>query len=304
MVPATSVVYGQAFPSKVIRIITAAAGGGSDFNARQVAQGISGPLGQQVIVDNRTPLQASETVSKAAPDGYTLMVGGDSMWVLSLLRQTPYDPVSDFTPISLISMDANVVAVHPSIPVKSIKDLIALAKAKPGELNYSSTPTGGSPHLAAELFKSMAGVNIVRVGYSGGAAAITALISGEVQMTIASAGSATPHAKSGKLNALAVTTAQPTALVPGLPTVAASGLPGYEFVGVTGIWAPAKTPASIIDTLNREIVRALNRPDVKERFLNSGLEIVASSPVQFAAAIKADMAKMGKVIKDAGIKLE
>ena len=167
-----------------------------------------------------------------------------------------------------------------------------------------SAAVGGSAHLAAELFKSMAGVNIVHVPYKGGAAAITALISGEVQLTITDAGLVAPHVKSGKLRALAVTSAEPSALAPGLPTVAASGLPGYEAVGMTGMFAPAKTPAAIINRLNQEIVRVLNLPDVKERFLNAGVEVVASSPEQFAAKIKSDIATISKVIKDAGIKTE
>ena len=179
-----------------------------------------------------------------------------------------------------------------------------MAKARPGELNYASGATGGSTHLAAELFKSMAGVNIVHVPYKGSAPAITALISGEVQLTITDVGLVAPHVKSGKLRALAVTSAEPSALVPGLPTVAASGLPGYEAVGMTGILAPAKTPAAIINRLNQEIVRVLNMPEVKEQFFNAGVEVVGSSPEQFAATIKSEIAKLGKVIKDAGIKVD
>jgi tripartite-type tricarboxylate transporter receptor subunit TctC len=188
--------------------------------------------------------------------------------------------------------------------VKSVKELIALAKAKPGVLNYSSSGTGGSTHLAQELFKAMAGVNIVHVPYKGTAATITALVSGEVQLTINDAGLVAPHAKSGKLRALAVTSAMPSALAPGLLTVAASGLPGYEWVGTTGMWAPVKTPGAIIDRLNQEIVRLLNGADVKQRFFNAGAEVVASSPEQFAAVIKSDIVRMGKVIKDAGIKVD
>ena len=306
MVLGAGVVSGQDYPNKPIRIVTAAAGGGSDFMARQVAQGISGPLGQPVIVENRGGgIIPVDYVSKAPPDGYTLLVQGAVAWVAPLLlRKAPYDMVRDFSPISLLVKEVYLVAVHPSLPVKSVRELIALAKTRPGELNYSSSIAGGSGHLAGELFRSMAGVNIVHVPYKGTAASITALISGEVQLTITDAGLMTPHVKSGKLRALAVTSAEPSALVPGLPTEAASGLPGYEAVGRTGIWAPAKTPAAIIERLNQEIVRVLNLPDVKERFFNAGVEPVGSSPEQFAAIVKADIAKLGKLIKDAGIKVE
>ena len=194
-----------------------------------------------------------------------------------------------------------VVTVHPSLPVKSVRELIALAKAKPGQLNYANGGTGGAQHLATELFKSMAGVNIVGIPYKGGPPSVTAMMSGEVQVMINDLGLVAPQMKTGKLRALAVTSATPSALTPGLPTVSASGLPGYEWVGATGIYAPAKTPTAIIDRLNREIVRALNLPEVKEWFLNAGEEIVASSPAQFATTIQTEITKTAKIIKDADI---
>ncbi len=306
MVLGVGVVSGQTYPDKPIRIATAAAGGGSDFMARLVAQGISGPLGQPVIVENRGGgIIPVDFVSKAPADGYTLLVQGGVAWVAPLLlRKAPYDVVRDFSPISLLVREVYIVAVHPSVPVRAIKELMALAKARPGELNFSSSTAGGSGHLAGELFKALAGVNIVHVPYKGTASSITALISGEVQLTITDAGLITPHVKSGKLRALAVTSADPSALFPGLPTVAASGLPGYEAVGRTGIWAPAKTPSAIIDRLNQEVVRALKLPDLKEKFLNAGVEAVGSSPEQFAAIIKAEIVTLGNLIKDAGIKLD
>jgi tripartite-type tricarboxylate transporter receptor subunit TctC len=190
------------------------------------------------------------------------------------------------------------------MPIKSIKELVALAKAKPGELDYASSAIGGTPHLAVELFKHMAGVNIVRIPYKGSAPALIGLMAGEAHMTITDIGLAAPHAKSGKLRALAVTSAQPSTLAPGLPTVTASGVPGYEAIGMTGMFAPARTPAAIINRLNQEILRMLNQPEVKERFLNSGVEPVGSSPEQFAAAVKSDIDKLGKLIRDAGIKSE
>ena len=293
---------GQEYPNKPVRIIAPAAGGGADFTARLIAQGLAASLGQPVVVDNRTGILASEAVSKAPPDGYTLLVIGGSLWIGPLLQKMPYE-MSDVAAISLTDRTANLLAVHPSLPVKSVTALIALAKTKAGELNYSSSPVGSPNHLAAELFNSMAGVNIVRVVYKGTAQAITALIGGEVQMIITDAGLLTPHAKSGKLRALAVTSVQPYALAPGLPTVAAT-VPGYESGSVTCVFAPAKTPAAIINRLNQEIVRYLARADVNERFLNTGVEPVGSSPEALIAQIKSDTAKWSKVIKDEGIRID
>ena len=300
---AAGVVSGQDYPSKPIRIITLAAGGGSDFTARQISQGISGPLGQSVIVDNRTAVLASEAVSKAAPDGYTLLVGGASIWIFPLLQKAPYD-VNDLSPISLISREVNILTVHPSLPVKSVKELIAMAKARPGQLNYAAGVIGGPQHLSAELFKALAGVDIVRVSYKGTAPALAAQMGGEVQLSFADVGAVMPHVKAGRLRALAVSSAEPSALAPQLPTVAASGVPGYELVGMTVIMAPARTPAPIITRLNQEVVRAVNQPDVKDRILKMGAEIVATSSERLASIIKSDVARMGKVIKDAGIKVE
>jgi tripartite-type tricarboxylate transporter receptor subunit TctC len=293
---------GQEYPNKPIRVVVPAAGGGADFTARIVTQGISGPLGQPVIVDNRgTGMIQADYLFKSPPDGYSLTIAGSTFWIAPLLQNLPYDAIRDFSPVALLVQEVRVVFVHTSMPVKSIKDLIALAKARPGELNYGSSAIGGPAHLASELFKSMAGVNIVHIPYKGGVAQNTALITGEVQMSIADAGGAMPHVKSGKLRPLAVTSAMPSALLPGLPTVAAT-LPGFESVGLTGMFAPGKTPAAIITRLNQEIVRFLNLPDVKERFLNAAVEVVASSPDQFAATIKTEIVKTSKLIKEAGFK--
>ena len=301
---AMSVAHAQDYPNKPIRIVTSAAGGGTDFVARQIAEGISGPLGQPVVIDNRAiGAIVGEVVSKAPADGYTLMVSGGGLWLAHLFRAVPYDAVRDFSPISLLVREVSVLAVHPSLPVRSVKELIALAKARPGELNYSANAAGTTAHLATELFKSLAGVNVVHVPYKGSAPAVTALLSGEVQVTIFDAGLVMPHANAGRLRALAVTSATPSALTPGLPTVASSGVPGYEAVGMTGTWAPAKTPAAIISRLNQEVNRAVNRGDVKERFFKAGVEVVASTPEQFETAIKSDIAKTDKLIKDGGIKV-
>ena len=304
MVLGAGMVFGQNYPNKPIRIVASAAGGSGDFAARLIAQGLSGVLSQQVVVDNRGGVIPGEIVSKAPPDGYTLLIDAASFWIGPLLQETPYDPVKDFAPVTLTDSAPNVLVVNPSLPVKSVKELIALAKARPGELNYGSSSTGSTPHLAAELFNMMAGVKIVRVPFKGSGPAVISLLGGQVQLMFATAGSVAPHVKSGRLRALAVASLQPSALAPGLPTIAASGVPGYEAVAFEGMFAPAKTPVAIIDRLNQEIVRVLNRAEVKERFFNAGVETVGSTPEEFAAAIKSNVAKWGKLIKDAGIRDE
>ena len=300
------VASGQDYPNKPVRMVTAAPGAAGDFVARLAALGLTESWGQQVIVENRggSGVIPIEIVAKALPDGYTLLVFGTTLWLLPLIQKVSYNPIGDFSPITLAAVTPLLLVVHPSLPVKSIKELIAWAKAKPGELNYASGISGSATHLPAELFKAMAGVNIVRVAYKGGAPAISALIGGEVQVMFATASGAGPHVNSGRLRALAVTSAQPSALFPGLPTVAASGLPGYDAASIMCIFAPAKTPAALVGRLNRDIVRVLNKADVKERFIKAGSEVVASSPKQLAAAMKADMATMGKVIRDAGIRAQ
>lgn len=298
-------VFGQDYPTRPIRIVTTAAGGGGDFATRIVGEGIAGPLGQPVIVDNRTGVVPGEIVAKAAPDGYTLAVVGGAFWIAPLLRKTPYDTEKDFSYISILVAEVSVLVVNASLPVKSVKDLIVLAKAKPGALNYaSSSGAGGTGHLAGELFKSMAGVNMVWVPYKAATEAYTALLNGEAQVMITDVGGVAPLVKAGKLRALGVTSLQPSALAPGLPTVTASGLPGYEVVNRTSIVGPAKTPAAIIGRLNREIVRVINQQDIKTRFLNSQTETVGSTPDEMATIIKAYIETWGKVIKDAGIKAE
>src|SRR5688572_23260513 len=245
-----SIAWGQEYPNKPVRIVTSGIGGGSDFIARQVAQGITERLGQPVIVDNRGSGTApGEAVAQAPADGYTLLVGSNSLWTGPLLQKISYDAVRDFLPISMTTRAPLFLVVHPSLPVKSVKDLIALAKAKPGQLNYSTGAIGASTHLAAELFKSMAGVNIVRVSYKVAAMQATDLISGYVQLHFGSGGTVAAHITSGKLRAVAITSATPSALAPDLPTVAASGVPRYEFVALDGIFAPAKTPDIAIKRL-------------------------------------------------------
>jgi tripartite-type tricarboxylate transporter receptor subunit TctC len=232
------------------------------------------------------------------------MVVGTVIWIEPLLRGiSPYNMATDFAAITLATSTPSILVVHPSLPVKSVRDLIVFAKARPGALNSASGPSGGSPHLAAELFKAMAGVDIVHVPYRAIALALVNLIGGEVQLAFPVAASGLPHVKSGRLRGLAVTSLTPSAILPGLPTVAAT-LPGYEAASISGMFAPANTPAPIINRLHQEAVRVLNQPDVKEKFLNSGTEIVASLPEQLSAKVRSEILRMGKVIKDAGIRVE
>ena len=300
-VPAVDLVHSQSYPNKPIRVLVSPVGGGNDFVARLIAPGISAPLGQQVVIDNRPTRTLPDAMMKSPPDGYTLMIMSGGLWLFPLMAEVNYDMARDFAPITLAVKSPNVLVVHPSLPVRSVKELIALAKARPGQLNYSVGGLGGMSHLSVELFKTMAGVNMVLVNYKSGSQEIADLIGGQVQLAFNPGGSAAPHVKSGKLRALAVTTAEPSALFPGLPTIAASGLPGYEATSTYGVFAPARTPEAIIKRVNQEVVRFVHTPEAKERFLNGGTEPAGSSPEAFAALIKSDMIKWGKVMRDAGI---
>jgi len=294
----------QPYPSKPVRILTSAPGSSDDLAARLVAQGITNGLGQQAIVDDRGVV-AVEIAAKSPPDGYTLLLYGSPMWLAPFMRDNlPYDPVKDFAPVTWATNSPNLLVVHPSLPVKSVHELIALAKARPDELNYGSGSAGSTPQLAAELFRSMTGVKIVRVAYKGSGPALTALLGGEVQFMFPSTGSANPLLNSGKLRPLAVTSLKRSALAPGLPTVAESGLPGYESASLLAVFAPAGTPNAIVQRLSQEMVKALQRPEAKERLFKAGIEAVGSTPEQFAVTLKSEMAKWGKVIKDAGIRSE
>ncbi len=294
--------YAQSYPTKPIRILTSEPGGGTDLTARIIAPGLTVGLGQPVVIENRNALIGIELAAKAPADGYTLLLNGPAIWLTQFMRDNvPWDPIKDLAPITLAVSVPNLVVVHPSLPVKSVRELVALAKSRPGELNYGSGPAGAPPHLAGELFKALAKVNIAAIPYRGSGLAITALIGGQVQLMFPSVGSVVPHVKSGRLRALAVTSAQPSELLPGLPTVAASGVPGYEMVGIYGVFAPASTTASIIQRLNQEFVRVLHQPEIRQRFLNDSVEAVGNSPEQLASTMKADLVKMGKLIKDIGI---
>ncbi len=300
-----SAAVGQNYPYKPIRMLSGEAESGGDITGRLIGQKMASSLGQPMIMDNRGGSIVIPTMMmvKAAPDGYTVLLYAGSVWLLPFLQDgVPYDPVRDFSPITLASSSPNVVVVNPLVEARSIRELIALAKAKPGGLNYSSSTIGSSSHLAGALFNSMAGVNIQNIPYKGSGPAAVALVGGEVQVMFSNTGVVTPHLKAGRVRALAVTSAQPSALLPDLPTVAASGLPGYEVATIFGIFAPAKTPSAIINKLNQEMVRALRMSDVKEKLLSVGIDAIGSSPAELASTMKADMARMGTVIKTLGIR--
>ncbi len=296
----------QTFPTKPLRMLTAGLGGGSDLAARLISSGLSEALGQEVIVDNRVGgVIIAEIAAKASPDGYTLFTYSNTLWLIPFMRsKTPYDPVKDFAPVTLVGNSTMVLVTHPSVPANSVRELIALARAKPGELNYASGPSGAIPHLSGELFKALAGVNIVHIGYKGVGLAVVDVIGGRVQIMFPNASAALPHARSGRLKAHAVTSAKPSPLAPGLPTIAASGLPGYECVAMYAVFLPAKTPAPLVKRLNHEIVRVLTRPDIRDKFLLASTEIDASSPDGLAATMKSEMSRMGKVITAANIRAE
>ena len=261
---AASAVQAQSFPAKPIRIITSGVGGAGDVASRLVAQGIAPALGQQVIVDNRAsgPIPVEVTL-KSPADGYTLMLYGSTVWLGPYLRANAPDPLRDFAPISLAATAPNILVVHPSLPVKNVKELVALAKARPGALNYGTTGIGSSPHLAAELFQSLAGVQFVRISYKGAGAALTDLIGGQIQLSFATASSVSPHLKTGRLRALGVSSARESVLLPGLTTIAAAGLPGYESSSLQGVFAPAGVPAPVLQKLSQEIMRYLHSSDAR-----------------------------------------
>ena len=293
----------QDYPARPIRFVTAAVGGGIDFTARLLAAGLTERLNQQVVVDNRGGTNvAPMTVAKAAPDGYTLLIHNNTVWIAPLLDNVPYDHAKELWPVTLTARSPNILVVHPSLGVSSVKELIALAKSSPGKIDYASGPVGASNHIAAEVFKAMAGVDLTRIGYRGGGPALNDVLTGQVKVMFATTGSVTSHVQSGRIRALAVTSLEPSALAPGLPTVAASGVPGYSSEAIYGFWAPAKTSSTIMARLNQETLRLLNQPEVKERFFKSGVEVVGSTPQQFAAAIKTEHARLAKVFESIGIR--
>jgi tripartite-type tricarboxylate transporter receptor subunit TctC len=303
---ATGPAHGQGLLDRPIRIVTAEPGAGADLVARLLAPGLTAGLGRQVIVENRggSVMIPAGIVARASADGHTLILYPGTFWIAPLMQKVNYHPTQDFAPVSLATTAPVVVVVHPSVAAKSVRELVALARDKPGQLNYGSGAAGSSTHLAAEMFNFMAGTRIVNVPYKGAGPAMIALIGEQVQVMFASGGAATPHVKSGRIRALAVTTPRPSALFPGVPTVSDSGVPGYEFSQILGLFAPAGTPSRILALLSQEVTRTLERPEVKEKLLAGGVEPVGGSPDQLAQAVRSEMARIGKVITAAGIRIQ
>jgi tripartite-type tricarboxylate transporter receptor subunit TctC len=290
----------QAYPTKPIRIVTSPAGGGNDFPTRLIARALGGPLGQQLIVDNRPTVLIADLVAKAPPDGYTLLVTGSAHWIGPLVEKVNYDPIKDFAPITLIDRAPSVLVVHPSLPAKNVKQLITLAKAKPGQLNFSVGGPGTSNFIAAILFNHLAGVNVVRIPYKGTGPALTAVMVGEVHAMFGSAGGAAPHVQSGRLRALAVGSAQPSPLAPGVPTLEAAGLPGFVSEALHALFAPAGTPQAVVARLNQEVGRYLQSPEARDIFLKAGIEVAPGTPDELTAIMKSEIARIGPLLKAAG----
>ena len=295
----------QKFPTKSIRLVIGfAPGGGTDTTARALSAKLAASLGEQVVVDNRpghSGTIAADIVAKATPDGHTVLLGTIALVVNpSLSEKMPFDTLKDLAPVTRAADSTNILVVHPSVAAKSVKELIALAKSKP--VNGGSSGIGGTGHLAIELFNLQAGTKITHVPYKGGGPAMVDLLGGQIQLIFATAASSIGHIKAGKIRPLAVTTAKRSALVPDLPTIAEAGLPGYEANNWNGFFVPAKTPRPIISRLNKEITAALNSPDIKDTLFKQGLDAAPSTPEDFAAYMKSEMAKWAKVIKSAGIK--
>lgn len=299
----------QSYPSKPIRfIVPQSAGGSTDLVARVVTQRLDTALKQPIVVDNRAgagSINGTELVANAPADGYTLLAVAASFTITpSLRKKLPFDPVRDFAPISQIAVLPHVLVLHPSVQAKTVKELIALAKAKPGELNCATSGVGTSTHLAAEQFMYMTGTKMLTVPYKGGAPGTIALVGGQVQAYFATISTALPHINAGKLRALAVTSAKRSSVAPDLPTIAEAGVTGYEHSSWVGVLAPAKTPRPVIDKLHGEIVKIVQSPEVKALFLRDGLESVGNSPKEFDAIIKAEIAKWQKLVKAADIPVE
>ncbi|MBI3707143.1 MAG: tripartite tricarboxylate transporter substrate binding protein [Proteobacteria bacterium] len=310
LVAAASIAAAQSYPSKPIRLIVPyAPGGAAGILARVAADRMTHGLGQPIIVDHRPgagTIIGVDLAAKAAPDGYTLVMGTvtSHAMVTSLSTNVPFDPEKDFAPISLIASLPFILVVHPSVPAASVAELVALAKARPGQLNYGSAGNGTSNHLAGELFKSAAGLDMVHIPYRGSGPAMLDLVGGQIPLMFDLTITALPQIAGGKVRALAITSARRSALAPALPTMAEAGAPGVEVVSWFGILAPAGTPPAIVTRLNAEIVKAMQAPDVKELLAGQGADALTSTPQEFAAYISAERAKWARVVREAGIKPE
>lgn len=304
------VVQAAEYPVKPIRFIAPnLPGGPTDILARLIGQKLSENLGQPVVVENRAGAGGNigtEVAAKAPPDGYTLVTGNNATFGanVSLYRRLGFDPIKDFAPVVLVGRQPNILVVHPSLPVTSVKELIALAKARPGELNYAGSGMGAVAHLAAELFKSMTRTNIVHVSYKSAGPALTDLIAGQTQLMFATSFSVIPHINAKRVRPLGVTTAKRARILPDLPTIAEAGVPGFEATTWHGVLVPAGTPTAIIDRLNAEINRMLQLPDMRDRLAALGAEIAGGTPQEFADHIQREIPKWAKVIRDSGARAD
>jgi len=299
----------QSYPSKPIRfIVPFAPGGGTDVLARLLAPRLTESLGQPVVVDNRGGaggVIGADIAAKAPADGYTIVLGSPGPLTINPnLQKLPYDPQRDFAPIVLATISPFTMVVHPSLPVGSVKEFIALAKAKPGSLNFGTSGNGAVNHFSAEQFKSLAGVDLVHIPYKGSGPAALDLVAGRLHVMFENLPTVLPHVRSGKLKMLAVGTKTRSALVPEYPTVAEAGVPGYESSTAFGVLAPAKTPAAIITRLNQESSKAVQRPDSRDKLSGLGLEPVGGTPQQYAAHLKEELANYGRIVKTAGIRID
>ena len=300
--------WSQTYPAKTVRMIVGFSPGGStDVTARLVAQKLTDAWRQQVIVDNRPGAGGNigaELVAKAPPDGYTLLVATTGVMAINhkLYRSLPYDALRDFAPITQFGSLPLILVIHPSLPARSVKELIALAKAKPGQLSYASSGVGGATHMTAEVFRMMAGVDIVHIPYKGSGQALVDVISGQVPIAFDQITSSYPHVESGKLRVLAITSGKRFPTLPNVPTIAEAGIKGYEADSWNGLAAPAATPKDVVARIQTEVARVLHAPDMKDRLLKDGIEPVGSTPDQFAAHIRSERAKWEKVVDAAGIK--
>jgi tripartite-type tricarboxylate transporter receptor subunit TctC len=296
------------YPTRPIRIIVPQSPGAStDLTARVIGQKLNETFKQPVVVDNRpgsSGIAGTEIVARAVPDGYTLMVVASSFSINPALRPLPYDSVRDFTPITQLSKFPNMLAAHPSLPAKTLQDVIALAKAKPGQLNYASAGSGTGTHMSAELLKYMTGIDIVHIPYKGGGPAMVATVGGQTQLIVGTTIGLLPHVRTGKLKAIGLTSAKRSAAAPDIPTFAESGVPGYEHEPWNGMFAPAKMPKAVVAKLNAEVGRLLHSPEVRKVFEHEGADTVGNSSEQFVAIIKSETAKWAKLVKTAGIKVE
>ena len=304
----TALAMAQSYPNKPIRFLVGfVAGGTNDIVARALAQKLTETLGQSVVVENRGGANtaiATEAAARAAPDGYTILLNAPGHATNPALMKLAFDPVNDFAFISLVAEAQNIVVMHPSFPPRSVQELIALSKKRPGQINFASSGTGTTVHLSAELFQHMTGTRWVHIPYKGGGPAVIELMAGQTQIMFANMPTAIQYVRDGRLRALAVTGARRAPAAPTLPTVAESGVPGYEVTAWYGVSAPAKTPRAIVDRLHAEIVRAVNSPDLRERLTTQGADPIHLTPEQYTVFIQNEIAKWAKVIKAAGIKAE